>query len=156
SYSDYHSGAVNPFSGRSHDTDVYSGAASGSGQAVQDFDSLREFAVIGRVTQAKMRVTGAKDASGNAQEPIPGGFFNKCRAGSSRTLGEKIKRTAGLDHLKPVLESLMDQVTLSPVAGHDIGHVIIECGNAGVLNHARSADEAELLQLNHLLDYPLR
>src|SRR5262249_37598252 len=51
-----------------------------------------------------------------------------------------------------ILQSLVDTIALAVIVGDMVGDVVIPGGDPSVLHHARSTDETELLQLDHLLD----
>ena len=51
-------------------------------------------------------------------------------------------------------QGLDDAVALAAVGGDLVGEVDVEGGDAGLLERGWGADEAELLELGHLLDQP--
>ena len=104
----------------------------------------------------KWRVAAAEDVAGDDQQVAADRLGDELGRGAPGGPGEGVEGAFGRGELEVVGQGLDDHVALAAV-GVDLGReVLVERDDPGVLDDARGADEAELLELGHLLDQPAR
>src|SRR2546427_10045927 len=125
-------------------------------EAIQNIDSALNGLVGGRVANAKMPVLIAEDVAGDNQQIVADGFGDKLACGTPRGFGEYVESAAGIRYLKSVLEAGIHKIALPTIGVGELGSVAIQGSDACILNNARSANERELLEFDHLFDYAFR
>ena len=103
-----------------------------------------------------MGVAAAEDVAGDDQEVAPDRLGDELGGRPPGGAGEGVEGPFGAGQVEEAGEGGDDGVALAAVGVGLRGEVLVEGDDAGVLDHARGADEAELLELGHLLDQPGR
>src|SRR5262249_2307918 len=156
-YCDQRFGAVNPSTTCKRlcaNRSLLTACGESSRQAVQDVQAPVDGLVVGRVAKTEMAVSAAERVPGDNYQVIVESLGHEFAGRAPRGLRKRIEGAFRLDYFEAVFQSLVEPVAFAVVVGDNGGHVIIPGDYARVLDHARGADEAELLKLDHLFHYP--
>ena len=103
-----------------------------------------------------MAVFPAKDIAGNDQQVVTNGLGHEVAARPPRSFREDVERSSRLYNFKVILQAFVKPVAFLPIGRGKRAGIDFQRRDPGVLDHAGSADKAELLKLDHLLDKQLR
>src|SRR6266851_4457660 len=121
-------------------------------QPLEYLDSPIQRSVVDGKTQSEVGIAITEGFAGNNQQIIADRFGNELTGGSPRGFGKHVEGPARLGQLVTRFEGLVKPIALAMIVGDVRGIVEVQGGDTGVLNHARSADEGELLQLSHFFN----
>src|SRR5438105_7348426 len=114
-------------------------------QALEDLDPTLDRGICGRIAEAKMAIFPAKNIAGNDQQLVANGLGHEVAARAPGSFREDVKRPSWLHDFEVSLQRFVQPVAFVPIGRGKRARIDVQGRDPRVLNHAGSADEAELL-----------